>query len=222
MELSAVILARALYFLEVLDLNPRGAANFFATCGELTKRFGFAKFPQKLEDFDASKGITFEHGYLDGATVERFVVYQNGLQVDTRADTDVSDKILLGILDIASSELGYTYRPEMITHKAYVSQFTFHSDAALLSFSPFVNRVSEDVSKIVSVNMKSSATFRPSAIQISVDPHNQKYPIAPFSIERRAQTPFSENKYFSSAPLPTKIHISLVTEYEETVSSSKK
>jgi hypothetical protein len=45
----------------------------------------------------------------------------------------------------------------------------------------------------------------------------RKYGIAPFSITRRAESRFSENKYFSEAPLPTDIHISLLEEFEAEV-----
>jgi hypothetical protein len=37
---------------------------------------------------------------------------------------------------------------------------------------------------------------------------------APFSIQRRGNALFSENKYFSEAPLPTDAHIRLLEQFE--------
>jgi hypothetical protein len=44
--------------------------------------------------------------------------------------------------------------------------------------------------------------------------HEGQIPIAAFTIQRRGQTPFEENKYFSEAPLPTDIHINLLEQFE--------
>jgi hypothetical protein len=42
----------------------------------------------------------------------------------------------------------------------------------------------------------------------------RKYGIASFSITRRAEARFSENKYFSEAPLPTDLHLKLLEQFE--------
>jgi len=42
----------------------------------------------------------------------------------------------------------------------------------------------------------------------------RKEPIAGFTIQRRVDTPFGENKYFSEAPLPTEIHLDLLQQFE--------
>jgi hypothetical protein len=38
--------------------------------------------------------------------------------------------------------------------------------------------------------------------------------IAPFVITHRAESRYSENKYFSEAPLPTDMHIEFLEEFE--------
>jgi hypothetical protein len=43
---------------------------------------------------------------------------------------------------------------------------------------------------------------------------SRKYGIASFLITHRAEARFSENKYFSEAPLPTDMHIAFLEEYE--------
>jgi hypothetical protein len=221
MQLSAVILARVLFFVEAIDLNPRGTAYYPDIVRALVERYRFQKFPQKAEDFDELKGVTFEQGRSGDVTIYTLVIYNNGLQLDTTRSTDASEAILVDALGWASQELGLVYKPEMVKRKGYVSNFTFYSDAPLLQTNPILNNLSAKVSKAVSDNLKSPMSFQPSAILISQDPEAQRIPVSPFSIERRAQTPFSDKKYFSAAPLPTAIHVGLVEEYEKSVLAQK-
>jgi hypothetical protein len=221
MQLSAVFLARVLFFVEAIDLNPRGTAYYPALVRALVERYGFQKFPQKPEEFDESKGMTFEQGRFEDVTLDKLVIYDNGLQLDTTRGTDASEAILTDALVWASQTLGLVYKPEMVKRKGYVSQFSFYSEAPLLQTNPILNDLSGKVSKIASQNLKFPISFQPSAILISQDPEGQRLPASAFSIERRAQTPFSEKKYFSAAPLPTDAHLRLVEEYEQSILAQK-
>jgi hypothetical protein len=49
---------------------------------------------------------------------------------------------------------------------------------------------------------------------IDFDQLARKHPLGRFSIQRRDNTPFSENKYYSDAPLPTELHIKLLEQFE--------
>jgi hypothetical protein len=51
-------------------------------------------------------------------------------------------------------------------------------------------------------------------ISVDHDPLTRKHPIGRFSIQRRDNVPFSEDKYFSDAPLPTDIHLKLLERLE--------
>jgi len=65
MELASIILARAMAWVEPTDLNPRGAVFYPDLTKALVARYNFQKFPQKLEDFDESKGVAFGLGDLE-------------------------------------------------------------------------------------------------------------------------------------------------------------
>jgi len=221
MQLSAVLLARVVFFVESNDLNPRGTAYYPAIVRGLVERYGFQKFPQKPEEFDEAKGVVFEMGRIRDVTIDRVSIFENGLQLDTTRGTDVSEAILVDALVWASETQGLVYKPEMVKRKGYVSNFTFYSDAPLLQTNPLLNNLSGKVSKVVSENLKFPVSFQPSAILIGQDPEGQRLPAATFSIERRVQTPFSERKYFSAAPLPTDMHLGLVEEYEKSTLAQK-
>src|SRR5580704_16954500 len=94
MKISAILLARVLAFVESYDLNPRGKTHYPDLVGGIVEKFGFLKFPVNPEDFDEKKGVEFIGGKWGDVTIEKLVIYQNGLLVDTRVSTDESERIL--------------------------------------------------------------------------------------------------------------------------------
>jgi hypothetical protein len=221
MKLSAVALARALAFVETFDLNPRGKVFFPALVQAMIGKFAFVKFPEKPEDFDEAKGVEFSGGYWDGITVESLKIFNYGLLVDTRASTEDSERILEEGLLWASSEFGLEYNPQMIKRRAYVSDLTFYTEVPILGQddSP-VLRLAERAQSAVSKITGDKTEWKPSILTLNSDALPRKPLHAPFTIQRRAETAFSENKYYSEAPLPTDLHLSLLEQFEADVLAS--
>ncbi len=94
MELTSILLASAMAWVEPIDLNPRGAVFYPDLTTALVSRYGFQKFPQKLEDFDESKGVTFGVGRLGDTVIEQLVIYTYGIVLDTRISTIESRRLL--------------------------------------------------------------------------------------------------------------------------------
>jgi hypothetical protein len=181
----------------------------------LVKRCNFQKFPREYGDLDEQKGVEFLEGKWGGITIERLAIYRNGIMLDTRSSTADSEKILGEALVWTAKEFGITYRPGMFKRKGYVSNLTFYSGVPLLSglnraLTKLANRVGEATSQIVGENF----SYEPIGISVQYDLIPMRQPVAPFTIQRRIETPFSENKYFSEAPLPTELHLTLLQEFE--------
>lgn len=70
------------------------------------------------------------------------------------------------------------------------------------------------MSREVSGILQKNVSFEPAAFHIQHDLLTRKYPIAGSTIQRRAETPFREDKYYSEAPLQTRMHEVLLTELE--------
>jgi hypothetical protein len=70
---------------------------------------------------------------------------------------------------------------------------------------------------VLSEIWKDSVVYMPVLMAVGHDPLKRHTNIAPFSISRREATPYSENKYFSEAPLPTDLHIKFREELEADV-----
>jgi hypothetical protein len=214
MQLAAIATARFVAFIETIDLNPRGKAYFPEMVPALVSRYGFVKFPQKLEDFDEAKGVLFEGGRFKGVTVQKIQVFDSVLVVETASSTTDSENVLEDALLWASETFGLVYRPGMIKRKAYVSQLTFYSDSIMPKLNPALLKVAQKLSARVPQYFGFDLRYKPSAFAITYDEMEIKNGAAQFSVEARAEAPFIQNKYFSTAPLPTEEHIALLQELE--------
>jgi|SRR6267154_1678882 len=218
MELESVLLARASAWVEPVDLNPRGAVFYPDLTKALVARYNFQKFPQKLEDFDESKGVTFGVGRLGDTVVEQLVIYTYGIVLDTRVSTQESRRLLEEAFEWGRKELGFAYKPGMVKRWQYASNVTFRSAVQMTGANSAIEKLAASVAKGVADAMGESLKYDLTILSIDYDQLTRKHPLGRFSIQRRDNTPFSENKYFSDAPLPTDVHIRLLEQFEKDLS----
>jgi hypothetical protein len=214
MQLSAVLLARVIAFLEMNDVNPRGKVRLPVVAEMIRERFGFAKYPQKPEEFDETKGVEFIEGNIDGIGIDKLTIWFNGVGIDLRSSTDDAKMVLLRSFDWLRDEVGLTYRPEMIKRWAYLSQITFYSDANFDALHPAVTNLANRLTAAVSRIQGSAFEFHANWIGWGFDRTVKQFPISDFSIQRRVDTPFAEKKYFSQAPVPTDEHYGMLETFE--------
>ncbi len=83
-----------------------------------------------------------------------------------------------------------------------------------MDVNPAVEELAKKCSTALTGIWQEPVTYHPFTVRVGHDPSARKNPIAPFMIEHRLETKFSENKYFSEAPLPTDMHWSFLEDYE--------
>lgn len=222
MELSSVVAARAVWFLDIDELNPYGKRLFPDILPAMVEQFGFTEVPQQFSHVDPEdkNGVAFRNGKFQppGSRSEDipvafdFEIHAAGLAVQTRSTTDLSEHILARLVDWSVQNHGVNFRPSMIRYKAYVSQIVFHPDEStikgLQKFNDFADMLSKTEiggftrrQALSSILYKSEGSDRWS-----------------FTFERRASAPFSENKYFSSCDAPTPVHMELLARFEKMLS----
>jgi len=223
MQLAAINKARALAIIELTELNIGGKVRFTDCVAPIVERYGFAFFPKETKDFDlADKGIRFESGKANGVTIDALVLYDGALYVDTFSSTDDSRKIMLEMLEWGRDTFGLSYRPGMIRRWGYISQVVFYTDFPLLaSMSSPVQKLAQKVSGVTE-ELWNGLKYEPTNLSIGHDPSARKNAIASLFIQHRGNSPFSENKYYSEAPLPTHQHIKFLEEFEADVLESLK
>ena len=214
MELAAILLAKAMAFVEPVELNPKGAVATSAIIKAIVTRYGFQGFPQKPEDFDDTKGIAFTKGRFDGIDIDALTLFKFGIVLDTRTSTRDSKRLLEEAFQWSSKDLGFVYKPSMVDRWQYTSQLTFHSKVPLLGIHPAFQRLADALARSAEELVGDKLKYDVTALQIDYDELERKHPLGRFSIQRRENTPFSANKYYSDAPLHTDIHLKLLAEFE--------
>jgi hypothetical protein len=219
---SAVILARVLAFIELSDLLSGSKTSTPELIKRLVERYGFQKFPKTIDELDPSKGIEFLAGSTGEFPIKKLVIWDTLLTVETEINTDVSRRIIEEILGWTAKELDVKYQPGAIKRFGYISDVTFFSDAQILEVNSSVINLAAKCSEELSRIWMEPVKYEPFTVRVGHDPTSRKYPIAPFLIEHRAETRFSENKYFSEAPLPTDLHWKLLEEFELNMQLARK
>jgi hypothetical protein len=218
MELTSVLLARALAWVEPSDLNPRARVFYPDLVKALVARYNFQKYPEKIEDFDETKGVTFAAGRWGDLVIDQVVIYAYGILLDTKSSTDDSKRLLEEAMEWGSKELGLKYTPLMIKRWQYASQVSFRSAVPLTSAHLAFQRLADGLARSIEKTLGERLEYQLTAFVVEYDQLRRKHPLGRFSIQRRENTPFSENKYFSDAPLPTDVHIRLLEQFEADLS----
>jgi hypothetical protein len=214
MRRSSVVLARCLAYVETFDLSPNGRIYIPDVVAELVERYGFIKYPTDYSSLDESKGIEFTEGRLGKDVIWRLAIYTTGIVLETRENTNLSREIMEDAFLWAKDRFGLHYEPGMIKRFAYISQVTFYSDGVLGMLNPVLDKLSRRVTDVVSELQGKRVEYRAATLGIHNDALDQKNQIAGFIITPRSETPLSEHKYFSEAPVPTDVHWELLEELE--------
>lgn len=214
MELLSIILARAIYLLEVDSLDPFGKQTDAESAATLKDRYSFARFPESIAEITVEKGAEFSSGRLGGIAIDKLVLYPSGIMVDTRSSTDDAEKVAQDLIDAARDLLGARVTVE---RKHLVSQFTFRSQMRLGKMNAVLDEIAEHIEKSLSLSLKQPFKVETTGVVVNVDLTQSRIVPAKFTIERRAEAPFAENIYFASAPLNTGLHLELVERFEKSI-----
>jgi hypothetical protein len=85
--------------------------------------------------------------------------------------------------------------------------------------NPILQPIADRLGAETSEDLSHPIIFEPTAVLIGPDTWQLKVVPSVFSIERRAETPFKENTYFSGAPIGTAEHLKLIEEMEAALES---
>lgn len=223
MQVTAILKARVVALIYTDELNLSGKLRFYDVVSPLVEKYGFLVYPTKPEDFDAEKGIKFGSGKSGDKVIDLLTFYSGLILLETLSSTDDSRAILEDMFMWGRDKLGLTYKPDTVRHWAYISQISFNSDFPLLSFlSKPLQNLGRKTGEVVSGYFGENLPYEVAKVIVGHDPNARKNAIAGVSIEHRVDTPFSENRFFSEAPLSTDLHIKFLEDLEADVRDSLK
>jgi hypothetical protein len=208
MKLLSVGLAKALWFMDINELNPGGKDIFTHLFPALIEDYKFTTYPKRGGDLGDGMKFTFGEWVKDDGTVLplNVTIFNDGIAADTWSSTQDSEAVLEAILG-ELPKLGFAYDPEMVRRKAYLSRLNVKCSKQLHSLNPglveFAGRVASAVGGI---------TFEMAAIELWPD-QTQAVKPANFSFQRKiGETP--SDRYWSQAPVPTDKHLELLEHLE--------
>lgn len=219
MKLLSVNLAKSMWFFSILEINPKGLNLYPIIIPLLVDSYKFKKYPSVDDVLDETKGVKFENGEFinkDGnAIMINLTIFKDGITAETRSSTDDPDAFLAEILTRLSKDFNLPSYKEVLTKIWYISQVYMTTN------KPFelINPKLKEISKYLSKNTPGFEEISFELGGLSFWP-DQKYTNKPinFSFERIVNIPFSENKYFSAAPLQTDNHLELLYKLESILS----
>ena len=177
-------------------------------------RYGFLQGPRVLSDFDLKNGITFLNGLFDRRVViDRVQIYGNGILAEGKTSTDECDAFLDDVINWSAKEAGLEFvESDPNSMKLYLSQLELEVPKSLeRSFQKYAE-IGEVVGGFLLSYKQPYQQMYPAGILFSSD--NAEHNRVPIKFERRAETPFSQNLYFSSAPLRTADHLKVISMIE--------
>lgn len=213
MRLSAVNLARTLAFIELTDLDPKGKVFLPDFIQSMAERYKFQRLPKREER--EKEGLIFEEGKIGPKVITKLTFYDALIVLETRSNTSDSKQLIEELLLWGAAKFGLHYDPGSIKRFGYVSDLTFYSDVPILGAAsqPIID-LADKTSRALTDIWQEPVPCYPANLAVGPDPIVRKYGIAAFLITHRAEARFSENKYFSEAPLPTDMHIKFLEEFE--------
>jgi len=215
MKLIAVGLARLTALTETTEINPRNQVSVPQLIHALVERYGFLKYPKTIEEYDPSKGIVFGLGRINNINIDRVEFYFVGIVIETRSSTDDCEAVLQDLIQVVQRLVGIEYKPLQEPRKFFLSEVSFHSELDLNGLNAAFSSLLPKISGLVSSYARQEFKFETVAVLSTPDLANTKLGPSLFRVDRLAGVPFRDQKYFSSAPLPTKDHLNILEEFEK-------
>src|SRR5229473_716022 len=161
MELLAVRTARLIAYLNAEELNPSGRPIAHDYLKAFVERYAFIKWPTTADEIldVQNKGITFESGKFGDVGINKVVLFDWGVVVETSASTEAGEEILQDILRWGAETFAMSNRPSLITRRSYVSELVFSSDISLPMISPKLRALSSRVTALVGGYLGNSLPF---------------------------------------------------------------
>jgi hypothetical protein len=182
----------------------------------ITERYGFVSWPKDLSAA-ISDGAKFQHGHfmVDGTQViiKELGVYSDGITVDTFS-THMSDLVLDDLLNWSKDKFALRERTTPARRKylnVAIIEFERNVERGLGKLSAIGNLLAEYLRSAYGWDYE----YNVHRIAFSVDPLGiPQLRNTQFFIERRLQSPYSENRYYSGAPMQTEEHLRLLETIE--------
>lgn len=216
MELLSIQRARSIWLFDADDLNPRGKNLGAKLIDWLRATYHFTRVPANVSDLDETKALYYAGGQFKARSEPIDVelrIYTDGIVGDTRSSTKDTDAFLSNVLQSAANEFSLPYKPELVRRKLYVSEVTVKCIRHLAVVNPKLSDFSAKLTR--AIGAKSPLELASIGFWPDVVPNPGA---SVFRFERKWGAEFSDNRYYTRAPLQTDKHLELLQQLEDALS----
>ena len=219
MRVLNVVSASSTWLFEVADLNPKGKSLFPEVLEWLKDTYNFKVTPETAEAIEGKEGLQFKKGEYQ-AREEVFVdveltIFNDGIVAKSSSSTEDTDKFLDNVISSLTAEFSLTFDSSMIRRKLYLSELNIKLEQPLPNLNAKLTAFSSTLTKASG----SANPFELGGISFWSDVTHAVYKTPPFTIERRMNAPFNENRFYTKAPVSTEQHIAMLKELEQILKS---
>jgi hypothetical protein len=184
--------------------------------------------------FDAGPQVNQQIGLMAGFQSGRFSWKRRSIPIDQLNITYIDQRVTsIGVLTKRSTDDGVAFLDDLMSWAKrqyrlnatetfptfYHSQLEVVFDVEPKRGFPSLQSLGQTVQRHLSKYGIESPEYEPTSIIMFIDTLNKQAPApTPFAIERRVGSEFSENKFFSQAPLTTADHLAVLKQFEESLS----
>jgi hypothetical protein len=210
MKLEKVIFGQAIQFIEAGE--AKGRRSPVPLIRELQDRYGFVEVPRKVADLNFDAGVSFLQGYFRDIMIDKFQVYNNGLLCEAAADNQQCADFLDEIMSWAPQHFNIPVKPRM---KAFQSKIEVTSTKDIRNtFAKFAD-VGSLIGRMLEGYGLQSPPYVAAGLVLQHEPQPNIASNPNFEFAWRAERPFEDRIYYSSAPLRTQDHLQVLNLLEE-------
>lgn len=213
MKLLAIEMSRVTVLFQAT--RPKGQLYRPYLAAKAAERYRFGSAPQTIAELEKPK-IEFRHGLFEDSAIETFEVYNDGIVVTSRSDTDFIDAFIDDFVAWLTNDHGLFIIETHTVHQMYDSSLLVETDQNV--FQPFESYA--EILQLIEKSLKESSglgvefqnygfTLAADRTQISAMKPN------PFRLERKEGVEFFRHQFYSTAPLKTKQHLDILERLEQ-------
>ncbi|HEU4388560.1 MAG TPA: hypothetical protein VFV34_12235 [Blastocatellia bacterium] len=225
MKLLSVEMARVGVFVPIDEVVPLRSIYPPDLANALAERYSFVYRPDWSlpKNEIQAKGMEFQMGKFQSAdgehnVIQNLTVFGLGIVAST-ASTDVSKEFLHDLFSWADKELGFRFSTTKLEF-FYLSQVIAQFDKSLDSIVHSFDVLSNSITDAIRATYKECQPVKLSSVSFDYDrasASEEMKNLSAFSIDRQAGQPFTSQRYFCQAPLPTQVHLRLLERIESGV-----
>jgi hypothetical protein len=210
MQLESILFGRAIRILRLAGAG-RGRLYGVQLVRACETRYGFWQAPRTLEEFELSKGITFLHGHFqEGVVIDKFQIFENGLLVETKTNTDDCDAFLDDFIAWLREEININMAEEPTSQRLYYSNLEIRCSFSLSERFSELAEIGRHVAEMLRSYKQTSVDLE--LVGLSYAAGAGTAPM--FRFERKEGSSEEARLYFCAAPLRTIDHTQIIEQLE--------